>query len=260
MDVPPPPLAESWSAVCRALESEGHRAIALRQLLTSSVRAVDHLAAPLVHYTWHFELLAMLEKVETLRRVLDGILSSLRRGDYYDVDALRSAALAKIGRRSDMARFLALVHEFTAPPDAARPVRTAIPLFECHVAGTTFRSLDRVLHADGSVAVEAAEDELAPGDELHFEREPSNRHDPNAVRVLTTSTGRWLGYVPRARSDVVAALLEAGKEVGGIVESVHRHRHGWLEVRMTVCLFEQTMPAARIEAKLEASEGELKPT
>lgn len=238
MDIPPPLPSEprSWSAACHALELEVRRALDLRELLTSSVRAVDQLASPLLDGAWLDELLATLEKVETLRRVLEDILRRLKRGDYYDVEALRAAALSELGKRSREERLAALVAQVVAAPD-----RTTIPLFTCHVAGTTFRSLDRVLHADGSVAIPAAEDELEIGDELRFEREPSNRHDPNAVRVLTLDD-RWLGYVPRARSDVVAALLEGGKDAGGIVEHVHRHAHGWLEVRMTVCLFEEELP------------------
>ena len=34
------------------------------------------------------------------------------------------------------------------------------------------------------------------GDELCFEKEPNNQHDPNALRILTQS-GDLLGYVPR---------------------------------------------------------------
>ena len=38
--------------------------------------------------------------------------------------------------------------------------------------------------------------ELRAGDALTLEREPHNRHDPRAVRVLWR--GRMLGYLPRA--------------------------------------------------------------
>jgi hypothetical protein len=51
---------------------------------------------------------------------------------------------------------------------------------------------------------------LAAGDALRFEREPTNKADPAATIVATTSDGKRAGYVPRQYSRLVARLLDAG--------------------------------------------------
>ncbi len=47
------------------------------------------------------------------------------------------------------------------------------------------------------------------GDHLVFEREPDNEYDPNAIRISSTS-GEFLGYVPRYYSEAVSTRLLAG--------------------------------------------------
>src|SRR5690606_28351346 len=206
---------ERWSAACRALEDEVGRVLSLREdLLAANVRGVDLLAASLLDDAWLGELLGRLEEMEALRRLLNAILFRLRCGERYDVDALRAAALQHIAERPRDEHMATLLVRLVA-----RQAPQATPLFTCVIAGSAFRSLDRVLAEDGSVVVEAAEDEVVVGDDLRLEREPTNRHDASAVRVVTLS-GRWLGYVPRARSAVVGTLLDAGLDVRAAVAAV----------------------------------------
>ena len=51
---------------------------------------------------------------------------------------------------------------------------------------------------------QAVFNQLAVGDEVFLELEPTNEHDPFAVKVL--ARGNHIGYVPRDASAVVHAL------------------------------------------------------
>ncbi len=50
---------------------------------------------------------------------------------------------------------------------------------------------------------------LRIGDELIFEKEPSNKYDPNAIRVLTQNK-EHLGYVPRYYNVAILNRINAG--------------------------------------------------
>ncbi|NNC71599.1 MAG: hypothetical protein HKN78_01845 [Sphingomonadaceae bacterium] len=52
---------------------------------------------------------------------------------------------------------------------------------------------------------------LEPGDILALEREPTNEHDPNAVKVVTRS-GECVGYVERSVAQDIAASLDEGRQ------------------------------------------------
>jgi hypothetical protein len=53
--------------------------------------------------------------------------------------------------------------------------------------------------------------DIAVGERLDLVREPSNVHDPNAVRVEWR--GRMLGYVPRAQNQALAWAMDRGEPV-----------------------------------------------
>lgn len=102
------------------------------------------------------------------------------------------------------------------------PFVREIFLLSCHVAGTEYHD------------AEEAEPELAVGTALVFQREPDNRHDELASRILDPK-GRMLGYVPRAKNEVLARLLDAGKLVFGVLEAKQRRGH-WLHLAIRVYL------------------------
>jgi hypothetical protein len=58
-------------------------------------------------------------------------------------------------------------------------------------------------------------DAAQPGAELRLERDPSNEHDPNAVRVLVE--GEQLGWVPRELAADLAPKLDAGEPWSALV-------------------------------------------
>jgi len=80
-------------------------------------------------------------------------------------------------------------------------------LIESHVAGTS--------HID---EVKEIEPDLSVGEFLVLRREPENPHDKLAILILDKS-GRKLGYVPQAKNEILARLLDAGKLLFGRLES-----------------------------------------
>lgn len=107
------------------------------------------------------------------------------------------------------------------------PFGREITLLECQVAGTGYVDLD---------AVEPA---LAPGQRLALVREPDNPHDALAVRVQD-GAGRKLGYLPRARNEVIARLLDAGKRLEARLDAKawSDDDRGWLRLDVAVLLVE----------------------
>ncbi len=134
-------------------------------------------------------------------------------------------------------------------PGLARPPLT---LLECLVAGTSFRH-----------RLAEYEPCLNPGLPLRLHREPANAHDEWAVTVSallpplppagaapntaptssTTGTAALpaaevlLGYLPRQKNEVIARLLDAGKNLtGSLLEK--EWEGGWLRLQVRVLLHE----------------------
>jgi len=89
---------------------------------------------------------------------------------------------------------------------ALQPFAREIMLIECHIAGTSYRD------------VKAIEPSLLPGAFLALKREPQNPHDALAIMIFDES-GHHLGYVPRAKNEALARLMDAGKLLFGRLES-----------------------------------------
>lgn len=93
---------------------------------------------------------------------------------------------------------VALMHGSFGKDGALLPFAREIMLIECQIAGTSYRD------------IEAIEPTLAPGCLLVLQREPANPHDPLAIMIFDES-GNHLGYVPRAKNEALARLMDAGK-------------------------------------------------
>ncbi len=100
------------------------------------------------------------------------------------------------------------------------PYIQEIFLLECHIAGTSYLNLDEV------------EPELNVGAPLLFRREPENIHDPLAVAIYDWKE-RKLGYLPRAKNEVPARLMDAGKLLFGKLEA-KEWVEKWLKVTVRV--------------------------
>ena len=90
----------------------------------------------------------------------------------------------------------ALLNGAISAVDLPMPFARDIFLMECHVAGTSYRDIDGIASA------------LKTDDRLVLRREPENRHDQLAIEVLTRAVVK-LGYVPQAKNEVLARLLDA---------------------------------------------------
>ncbi len=117
---------------------------------------------------------------------------------------------------------LALLRGAFGADGTLMPFVREILLIDCRVAGTSFRDLD---------GIDAA---LAPGALLPLEREHDNPVDPLAIRMLTEG-GQLLGYVPRAKNEALAHLMDAGKLLFARLES-KEWRGSWLKLEAKVFL------------------------
>ncbi len=104
-----------------------------------------------------------------------------------------------------------------------RPFAQDIYLVEVDIAGTSY-----------VVNIEALEPQLTEGMRLNFFREPNNPYDSMAI-VIKDSLGNKLGYVPRARNDILSRLMDAGKLLYGTVNSKEKFGD-WLKVTVQVYL------------------------
>lgn len=81
-------------------------------------------------------------------------------------------------------------------------------------------------------AVDAAWTQLAVGDALSLVREPDNRHDAHAIRIVWR--GHQLGYVPRADNRALAAALDAGDRLVARISRLKRDPNPWRRVEFEV--------------------------
>jgi hypothetical protein len=117
---------------------------------------------------------------------------------------------------------LALMHGSFAKDGGLMPFVREIMLVECHIAGTSHRALQEI------------EPALAPGALLVLKREPDNAHDPLAILIFT-ETGQNLGYVPRAKNEALARLMDAGKLFFAKLES-KAWQGDWLKAAVRIYL------------------------
>lgn len=93
--------------------------------------------------------------------------------------------------------------------------------FSTHVAGTTFvKNSDSFLRfLKDKVPVSLIE--------LYLEREPTNKADPNAVKVMISMKGsnkhRKIGYVPADRAELLSYVLDHKQEYRVFIYDISLH-------------------------------------
>ena len=117
---------------------------------------------------------------------------------------------------------LALMHGSFGKDGALMPFAREIMLVECQIAGTSHRD------------VKSIEPTLVPGVLLVLKREPDNAHDALAIMIFNEA-GAHLGYVPRAKNEALARLMDAGKLLFAKLESKN-WQGDWLRVEVRVYL------------------------
>jgi hypothetical protein len=117
---------------------------------------------------------------------------------------------------------LALLHGSFDKAGQLQPFVREIMLLECAIAGTSFREL------------KAVEPQLPLGSLLPLKREPTNEHDALAIMIFDEK-GNHFGYVPRAKNEVLARLMDAGKLLFGRLES-KEWQGDWLKAAVRIFL------------------------
>lgn len=117
---------------------------------------------------------------------------------------------------------LALIHGSFGKDGSLMPFAREIMLVECQIAGTSHRD------------VKSIEPTLLPGALLVLRREPANPHDPLAIMIFNEA-GTHLGYVPRAKNEALARLMDAGKLLFARLES-KEWQGEWLRAEARVFL------------------------
>jgi len=93
-------------------------------------------------------------------------------------------------------------------------------LFKFFIAGVKFHQLDTVI------------DELTLDMVLDLVPEPTNKFDPNAVKIM--HNGVMLGYVPKKFSSEVSARIEAGQVVTCKLIEINRTAQPWEKAKVTI--------------------------
>ena len=104
---------------------------------------------------------------------------------------------------------------------APMPFVREIFLIDCRIAGTT--------HVEGIDDKTAA---VGKGTLLTFLREKDNEYDDLAILILNEK-GEKIGYVPKAKNEVLARLMDAGKLVFGRVEEKEKI-DDWVKIAIKV--------------------------
>lgn len=105
---------------------------------------------------------------------------------------------------------------------ALAPFVHEIMLLDCHVAGTSHLQLKEV------------EPALHVGEVMVLRRELDNPHDALAILIFD-ERGNKLGYIPRAKNEVLARLMDAGKLIFAKVED-KQWVGEWLKISARVYL------------------------
>lgn len=103
------------------------------------------------------------------------------------------------------------------------PFTREISLLECHIAGTNFRP-----------DISGIERALTVGIRLKLQREPHNEYDPSAIAIYDANNYH-LGYVPKTKNEVLAKLLDAGKNLSATLKA-KEWQNSWLKLDIEIFL------------------------
>ncbi|WP_085537721.1 HIRAN domain-containing protein [Massilibacteroides vaginae] len=83
-------------------------------------------------------------------------------------------------------------------------------------------------------------DELKIGTKLTLEAEPTNGHDPNAVKILFEET--LLGYIPRGENEKISKFLQLGYTdlFSAIINRVDPETHPEKQISVTIKINKKT--------------------
>ncbi|MBR5162274.1 MAG: HIRAN domain-containing protein [Thermoguttaceae bacterium] len=118
-----------------------------------------------------------------------------------------------------------ILHGSSGNEPMPTPYSHPIFLLETFIAGTSHVENMRELSRD-----------LVPEERLKLFRESKNEYDSNAI-VVKNSAGAKLGYVPRVKNEVLARLLDGGKALYAVIQSVEPKDH-WVKIVVKIFMQE----------------------
>ena len=104
-----------------------------------------------------------------------------------------------------------------------RPFAKEIYLIDTEIAGTTHVYNIKDLDTD-----------LVIGKKLNFFREPNNQYDKKAI-VVKDDNGNKIGYIPRAKNEILSRLMDAGKLLYGSIYA-KEYVGDWIKITIQVFL------------------------
>ncbi len=78
-------------------------------------------------------------------------------------------------------------------------------VLKTYIAGTHYSDVKKIV------------DSIKEGNYLIFQREAENPYDKMAIKIMDLDKNK-LGYVPKAKNEVVSNLMAAGKTIFGIID------------------------------------------
>ena len=86
-----------------------------------------------------------------------------------------------------------------------KPFSSDSLVLKTYIAGTQYSGAKKIA------------DSIKEGNYLVFQREAKNPHDNMAIKIMDLDRNK-LGYVPRAKNEVISNLMDAGKTIFGIID------------------------------------------
>ena len=78
-------------------------------------------------------------------------------------------------------------------------------VLKTYIAGTNYSDAKKIA------------DSIKEGNCLILQREATNPHDDMAIKIMDLDKNK-LGYVPKAKNEVISNLMDAGKTIFGIID------------------------------------------
>lgn len=103
------------------------------------------------------------------------------------------------------------------------PFAQEIFLVSCHIAGTNFRP--QIAEVEPNLEIDA---------KLRLQRDPANEFDENAIAIYDVKQNH-LGFVPQAKNEVLARLLDAGKQLSAKLIA-KQWNDSWLKLDIEIFL------------------------
>lgn len=104
-----------------------------------------------------------------------------------------------------------------------KPFAQEIFVLKTHVAGTYFSKAERFIPRETELPLK-----------VKLQREPKNEFDALAILVLTEK-GEKLGYIPQVKNEIIARLMDAGKNFSAHISRAN-FNSDWLKLEIEVFL------------------------